>query len=204
MNKSTAIFVMLFLFSTGVSLGMGMSIYKNINESKEELVVSKKDSVQDTVIKEVQKEQDEKYKVQEVVAKDEEKISPYAKITVEKYYKQCGHSTVEIYDVPKEMVNLTKEELQNRYKNWEIKKFTAKDIQIYREIDANCSSHYVLKEKDGYLAVYKAISKNMDELNSITDIEYASLKEEDKLALDAGIKIYGTDELSSIIEDFSS
>lgn len=204
MNKSTAIFVMLFLFSTGVSLGMGMSIYKNINESQEELLVSKKDSVQDTVIKEVQKEQDEKYKVQEVVAKDEEKISPYAKITVEKYYKQCGHSTVEIYDVPKEMVNLTKEELQNRYKNWEIKKFTAKDIQIYREIDANCSSHYVLKEKDGYLAVYKAISKNMDELNSITDIEYASLKEEDKLALDAGIKIYGTDELSSIIEDFSS
>lgn len=204
MNKSTAIFVMLFLFSTGVSLGMGMSIYKNINESQKELVVSKKDSVQDTVIKEVQKEQDEKYKVQEVVAKDEEKISPYAKITVEKYYKQCGHSTLEIYDVPKEMVNLTKEELQNRYKNWEIKKFTAKDIQIYREIDANCSSHYVLKEKDGYLAVYKAISKNMDELNSITDIEYASLKEEDKLALDAGIKIYGTDELSSIIEDFSS
>lgn len=204
MNKSTAIFVMLFLFSTGVSLGMGMSIYKNINESQEKLLVSKKDSVQDTVIKEVQKEQDEKYKVQEVVAKDEEKISPYAKITVEKYYKQCGHSTVEIYDVPKEMVNLTKEELQNRYKNWEIKKFTAKDIQIYREIDANCSSHYVLKEKDGYLAVYKAISKNMDELNSITDIEYASLKEEDKLALDAGIKIYGRDELSSIIEDFSS
>lgn len=204
MNKSTAIFVMLFLFSTGVSLGMGMSIYKNISESQEELIVSKKDSVQDTVIKEVQKEQDEKYKVQEVVAKDEEKISPYAKITVEKYYKQCDHSTVEIYDVPKEMVNLTKEELQNRYKNWEIKKFTAKDIQIYREIDANCSSHYVLKEKDGYLAVYKAISKNMDELNSITDIEYASLKEEDKIALDAGIKIYGTDELSSIIEDFSS
>lgn len=204
MNKSTAIFVMLFLFSTGVSLGMGISIYKNINESQEELLVSKKDSVQDSVIKEVQKDQDEKYKVQEVVAKDEEKISPYAKITIEKYYKQCGHSTVEIYDVPKEMVNLTKEELQNRYKNWEIKKFTEKDIQIYREIDANCSSHYVLKEKDGYLAVYKAISKNMDELSSITDIEYASLKDEDKIALDAGIKIYGTDELSTIIEDFSS
>ncbi len=204
MNKSTAIFVMLFLFSTGVSLGMGISIYKNINESQEELLVSKKDSVQDSVIKEVQKDQDEKYKVQEVVAKDEEKISPYAKITIEKYYKQCGHSTVEIYDVPKEMANLTKEELQNRYKNWEIKKFTEKDIQIYREIDANCSSHYVLKEKDGYLAVYKAISKNMDELSSITDIEYASLKDEDKIALDAGIKIYGTDELSTIIEDFSS
>lgn len=204
MNKSTAIFVMLFLFSTGVSLGMGISIYKNINESQEELLVSKKDSVQDSVIKEVQKDQDEKYKVQEVVAKDEEKISPSAKITIEKYYKQCGHSTVEIYDVPKEMVNLTKEELQNRYKNWEIKKFTEKDIQIYREIDANCSSHYVLKEKDGYLAVYKAISKNMDELSSITDIEYASLKDEDKIALDAGIKIYGTDELSTIIEDFSS
>lgn len=204
MNKSTAIFIMLFLFSTGVSLGMGISIYQNMVEDNEKLIVSKKDSVQDVVLKEVQKDQDKDYEVKEVSTKDEEKISPYAKITIEKYYKQCKHSTVEIYDVPKEMVNLTKDELQNRYKNWEIKKFTTKDIQIYREIDANCSSHFVLKEKDGYLAVYKAISRNMDELSTVTDIEYASLKEEDRLALEEGINIYGTEELSSIIEDFSS
>lgn len=204
MNKSTAIFIMLFLFSTGVSLGMGISIYQNIVEDNEQLIVSKQDSVQDVVLKEVQKDQDKDYEIKEVSTKDEEKISPHAKITIEKYYKQCKHSTVEIYDVPKEMVNLTKEELQNRYKNWEIKKFTSKDIQIYREIDANCSSHFVLKEKDGYLAVYKAISRNMDELSSVTDIEYASLKEEDRLAIEEGINIYGTEELSSIIEDFSS
>ena len=38
----------------------------------------------------------------------------------------------------------------------------------------------------------------------ITEIEYASLKEEDKLAVENGIKIYGKEELSSVIEDFSS
>lgn len=203
MNKSTTLFVMLFLFSTGISLGMGLSIYNNFKE-EEPIVISKKDSIQDIVIKEVQKEQDEKYEIQEATSNSQEKISPYAKVTIEKYYKQCEHSTVEIYDVPKELVNLTREELQNRYENWEIKKFNSKDIHIYREIDANCSSHFVLKEKDGYLVVYKSISENMDELDLVTDIEFASLKEEDKLAIETGINVYGKEELSSIIEDFSS
>ena len=204
MNKSTIIFVMLFLFSTGISVGMGLSIYDDIVKENEQQIVTKRDSIQDIVMKEVQEEQEQKYEVKEVVSTTQEKISPYAKMTIEKYYKQCEHSTVEIYDVPKELVNLTKEELQERYENWEIKKFTANDIQLFREINANCSSHFVLKEKDGYIAVYKAISNNIDELNIITEIECASLKEEDKLAIESGIKVYGKEELSSIIEDFSS
>lgn len=204
MNKSTIVFIMLFLFSTGISVGMGLSIYDNVIKENEEEIAVKRDSIQDIVIKEVQKEQDEKYEIQEVISKNQEKISPYAKMTIEKYYKQCEHSTVEIYDIPKELVNLTKEELQKRYENWEIKKFASNDIQLYRQINANCSSHFVLKEKDGYIAVYKVVSDNLDELNMITEIEYASLKEEDKLAVENGIKIYGKEELSSIIEDFSS
>ena len=204
MNKSTIVFIMLFLFSAGISAGMGLSIYDSAAKKSEQEITAKRDLIQDIVIKEVQQEQDEKYEVQEVVSKNQEKISPYAKMTIEKYYKQCEHSTVEIYDVPKELVNLTEEELQKRYENWEIKKFTANDIQLYRQINANCSSHFVLKEKDGYIAVYKAVSNNIDELNMITEIECASLKEEDKLAVESGIKIYGKEELSSIIEDFSS
>lgn len=203
MNKSTALFLMLFLFSTGISVGMGFSIYNTLKE-EEPLVISQRDSIQDIVMKEVQKNQDEEYDATEATSYNEEKISPYAKITIEKYYKQCKHTTVEIYDVPKELVNLTKEELKNRYKSWEVKKFEAKDVHIFREIDANCSSHFVLKEKDGYLVVYKAISNNMNELDEVTDIEFASLKEEDKLAIETGIKVYGKEELSSIIEDFSS
>lgn len=203
MNKSTSLFLMLFLFSTGISIGMGMSIYKNITAQKSENIV-KRDSIQDVVIKEVQKNQDEKYEAKEVISENEEKISPYAKITIEKYHKQCKHSTLQIYDVPKELVNLTKEELQKRYESWEIKKFTSKDIHIYREINANCSSHFVLKEKDGYLAVYKIVSDKINELNMITDIEFASMKEEDQNAIAAGINVYGKEELTSIIEDFSS
>ena len=204
MNKSTVVFIMLFLFTTGISVGMGLSIYDNIAKDNGQELAIKRDSIQDIVIKEIQEEQDKKYEVQEVISTNQEKISPYAKMTIEKYYKQCEHSTIEIYDVPKELVNLTEEELQERYENWEIKKFTANDIQLFRQINANCSSHFVLKEKDGYIAVYKAVSNNIDELNMITEIECASLKEEDKLAIETGIKVYGKEELSSIIEDFSS
>lgn len=204
MSKSTVIFIMLFLFSTGISVGMGVSIYRNISIEGEKEIAVKRDSVQDVVMQEIQKKQDEKYAVQETFSKSEEKISPYAKMTVEKYYKQCKHTTVEIYDVPKELVNLTEAELKRRYLNWEIREFEANNIKLYREIDANCSSHFVLKEKDGYLAVYKAVSDSISEFNSITDIEYTSLKEEDRVAIEAGMNIYGKEELISIIEDFSS
>ena len=202
MNKSAVIFFMLFLFSTGISIGIVISMYENADNMPK--LAEQRDSIQDIVIQEIQKNQDEKYEVKEVANTEPEKISPYAKITIEKYYKQCKHSTVEIYDVPKELVNLTKEELQNRYENWEVKKFTTRDVHIFREINANCSSHFVLKEKDGYLAIYKAISEKMTELDEITNIEFASLKEEDKLAIEAGINVYGKEELSVLIEDFES
>lgn len=200
MSKTTALFIMLFMFATGISIGMGVAIFKTATQN--ENISKSQDSIQDIVMKTVQANQDEKYEVEEVMSKNEEKISPYAKMTVEKFYTECGHTTVDIYNVPVELVNLTEEELKMRYENWEIKKFTSNDIHIYREINANCSMHFVLKEKDGYVAVYKAISNDITEFQKLTDIAIASLTESDYDAINAGVEIYGSDELEKVVQKY--
>lgn len=202
MSKILVILFSIIVFIGGLALGIYFSEQNLVPTTPDSETLTKQ--IQDIVISQVQAEQNEKYNIEEVNAEEKIKISPYAKLVVEKYFKKCKHTTVDIIDVPKELVNLTEEELKQKYNKWEIKSFDNKEISIYREIDANCSSHYVIKNDDGYLAIYSQLTDDIMELKEKTEIEVASLRDEDKKALEAGIKIYGNTELSSFIEDFNS
>ncbi len=202
MSRILLILFSVVIFIGGLALGIYFSEQNLAQITPDSEILTKQ--IQDIVISQVQAEQNAKYNIEEVNAEEKAKISPYAKLVVEKYFKKCKHTTVDIIDVPKELVNLTEGELKQKYNKWEIKSFDNKEISIYREIDANCSSHYVIKDDDGYLAIYSQLTDDIIELKEKTEIEVASLREEDKKALEAGVKIYGNAELSSFIEDFNS
>ncbi len=205
MSKIVSGFLVIVTFIAGISIGM----YYGVNSQDKEVIQEKKpiDSMQDVVIKNVQskiEEDNEKnIKIEETVQK-EERVSPYAKMTIEKKFSKCGHTTAKVLDVPKELVNLSKEEIEERYSGWDLKDFSTESFTLYRVIEANCDDHYVLKNDDGYIAVYSDLTDDIKNLIEKTDIEVGSLRMEDKEELEAGIKIYGKTELSSLIEDFSS
>lgn len=195
------------LFSVGIILGAELN---SISSEKELAEKAKKlDSLQDIVIKNVQSEQKQQVedKVEEnimPVISQPQKVSPYATLTIEKFFKNCGHTTLDTIDIPKELVNMTEEELQTKYEKWDIKKFEERDIHLYREIEANCSSHFVIKENNGKVAVFSQLtSKNMQFIED-TNIDFESLRDEDKTLIREGVEIYGQEELSSFIEDFNS
>lgn len=200
MSKILKVFLTVTIFSLGVSIGM----YYGINNKEETKVEEKKiiDSVQDIVIKNVQSEK-KKNDVEEVVAQ-EVRVSPYAKMVIEKKFSKCGHTTVNILDVPKELVNLTESEIREKYSGWELTSFSEKEFTLYRIIEANCDDHYVLKDEDGYIAVYAEFTDEIKNLVEKTEIDVNSLREEDRLDLAEGIRIYGKEELTSLIEDFGS
>lgn len=200
MSKIIKTFLTISVFVVGVSIGM----YYGAISGDEAPVEEKKpiDSVQDVVIKNVQSEKKEE-KLEEVVAQ-EERVSPYAKMAIEKKFSKCGHTTVNILDVPKELVNLTENEIKERYSGWELTSFSEKEFTLYRIIDANCDDHYVLKDEDGYIAVYAELTDNIRNLVEKTEIEVNSLREEDRNDLSKGIRIYGREELTSLMEDFGS
>lgn len=200
MSKILRAFFTIVVFLIGISLGM----YYNDTKTDKQVVENKKviDSIQDVVIKNVQAE-NKKNETIEIIAK-EEKVSPYAKMIIEKKFLKCGHTTVKTVDVPKELVNLTQKEIEEKYTGWEVKDFSKDEFTLYRTIEANCDDHFVLKENDGYITVYNELTDEISNLIEKTDIQVESLREEDKSELQEGIKIYGKSELSSLIEDFSS
>ena len=200
MSKILNAFFTIIVFVVGLSLGM----YYSNNQKDEKVVENKKviDSIQDVVIKNVQAENKEKETIETI--SNEEKVSPYAKMIVEKKFAKCGHTTVKTLDVPKEIVNLTKKEIEEKYTGWEVKDFSKEQFTLYRVIEANCDDHFVLKENDGYITVYNELTDEISNLIEKTDIQVESLREEDQNDLQDGIKIYGKSELSSLIEDFSS
>ena len=212
--KNLIIFcISIVLFSIGIIVGAELN---SIGYEKQLAIENKKiDSIQDVVIKNVQKEHnnnindnyintDENENNAQIVSANIKKISPYCKLTIKKYFKNCGHTTIETIDIPKELVNMTESELQQKYEKWSIKKFEEKEIYLYREIEAKCSSHFVVKEDDGKVAVFAQITNDKMQYKKMTNIDFEALRDEDKKLIKAGVELYGEEELSSFIEDFES
>ena len=197
---------MLKSFMVGVIFMMGLSIgvYYGMSTQKEEKVEEKKpmDSVQDIVIKNVQSENNTLIPEEIEVVSNIERISPYAKMIIEKKYTKCGHTTVNILDVPKELINLSEEELKEKYSGWEVREFTPTEFTLYRLIDANCEDHFVIKENEGYVAVYNEVTEDVENLIKKTDILVEDLREEDKNDLEEGIKVFGQDRLDIVISNW--
>ena len=100
------------------------------------------------------------------------------------------------------MVNKTKEELEKIYKNWNIVTFRSDEVLFYKELEEICDEHYMLKELDGYIAIYILDEQNNPTLKEMTAIVTAYLPEEDVERLKEGIKVTGKEGLNQALEDY--
>lgn len=132
----------------------------------------------------------------------EEKISPNATLILKKKYRDCGHTIKEYKEIPEDLVNLTKEQLEGKHNDWNIEKFTSLEIILIREEEGICDEHFILKEKEGFIAIYKIEANNKEILEELTGISIEYLTESDKIELRKGIRVYGKEELNSILEDY--
>lgn len=133
---------------------------------------------------------------------NEEKITPKTKLEIKKQYTQCGHIASENVELPTELINLTKEELANKYKNFTIETFSSQKVMLYKQEEGICNEHYVLREKDGFIAIYNTLNLGEENLRKITEISTEYLAESDLINLKNGIAIYGEKNLNAVLEDF--
>lgn len=133
---------------------------------------------------------------------EEEKISPNATLILKKHYKECDHTIKEYAEIPEEFVNLTKSEIEKEYPEWEVEKFTPLDIILIKEEEGFCNEHFILKEEQGVITVYKIDKQGEESLYDTTGISVEYLTESDKLELKNGIKVYGKEELNSMLENY--
>ncbi len=137
-----------------------------------------------------------------VVSSAEEKVSANAELILKKYYTKCDHTINEYVELPQELVNLTKEQVQEKYKDWQVIGFEKGKVTLYKEFDDVCGEHFKLKIENGKVVVYTVNNDGTETLYEKTNISSEYLTETDLLNMQDGLEIYGKEELNQVIEDF--
>lgn len=131
-----------------------------------------------------------------------EKVSPNARIIMRTYYEKCGHCEEEEVEIPIEMVNCTQEEIENKYKDLELETFSSDKLEFLKKENGICNNHYILKEKNNEINIYKLNSNEEEIFYDKTSISKEYLSDIDLEKIKKGIVVYGKEELNSILEDY--
>ena len=186
--------IIVVLLALGGSIGI--YIYNLKNTSNKNSVKAKElaDELKKTLVEEEQN----------TVSTSSKNIKIYHNSIVVKntLYKICNHEIRQTEAIPVELVNKEEKDIQQYYKDWEIKKYSPTEVVLYREKDEYCDKHYVLRENNGVIAIYKIDDNNKETLRENTQIQTKYLPEIDLIKLKSGIYAIGEEELNSILEDF--
>ncbi len=201
MKKSIIISAIIVLFLLGIVIGA--ILIKNSAEAKEEkleIAEQNDEEIYDECTEEYESMNQENTLIEET-SSESEKISPNCSIVFRRYYNECGHTIEQYSSVPAELVNKTEMDLLQQYEGWTVEEFSRNQIVLYREFDSECGEHYVLREKDGKVAVYLRVGDS-EEFVEDTDIATEFLTETDRIELQNGIEANGRVELNQLIEDY--
>lgn len=132
----------------------------------------------------------------------EEKTSPNCSLTTKTYYQKCGHTKSEYANLPQDLVNLAKSEIQEKYQEYEIESFSSNEVILYQEKEGECGEHYMVKDKEGMVIVYQILEDGSQKELETTGITTEYLTENDKINIRNGIQVNGKQELNQLIEDF--
>ena len=196
MNKKFVLILCLILFVISMFIGyMALNKESKQEETKTETLVSEK----------IEDECTEEYKnLQNVtpVSLTEEKVSANAILILKKYFKGCEHTINEYVELPQELVNMTKQEVQNEYQDWEVIGFETGKVTLYKEFEGECGEHFKLHLEDGKIVIYLLNNDGTETLYEKTNISSEYLTETDLINIQDGLEVYGKEELNKIIEDF--
>lgn len=130
------------------------------------------------------------------------KILPSTNLGFKKKYTDCNHISFEFVDLPSELINKNKEEVEEVYGDWEVEEFFENKVVLYKEVSGICDEHFYITLGEEFVEIYKFTDENNKVLYDTTQIGKEYLTEQDILKLENGINLYGEDKLNSVIEDF--
>lgn len=195
----------IIIISILIAICAGSITYLIVRQNKKsenipETNIYMSEKIEDECTEEYKEEQEQQNTT--AVSSTEEKVAANAILVLKKYYKKCDHTINEYVELPQELVNLTKEQVQEKYADWEVIGFEKGKITLYKEFDDVCGEHFKLKVEDEKIVVYKENNDGSETLYEKTNISSEYLTEADLLNMQDGLEIYGKEELNQVIEDF--
>lgn len=198
------IIVAVIVIGIVLAITLGIYTYRNGGISNTNIVNTQKLAEVENQFGENEEENREEESLNEVVETSSisTRISPNAIIIEKKYYKKCDHLIRTVVDIPNNLVNQTEEEVKKQYSDWKLEGYSSNEIVVYKEFEGICNEHYIVKEKNGILAVYVENSDGIQEWEEDTEIEVQYLPEEDIEEFKVGVKVVGRINLSSFLENY--
>lgn len=184
-----------------VGISTAIMIKNNKNTSKQNIIISEEPLTDECT---------EEYKIAQnnqesrEVNSSDEKISLNSVLILKKYYKECGHTINEYVEMLPELINMTEDEVAGKFQDWELIGFSNGEVTLFKEIDGSCGEHFILKEEDGNIVIYKILPDGTKQIYEKTEISTEFLPETDLIQIrsEEGIKVYGKEELNKVLEDF--
>lgn len=188
MKKWVVAFLLIIVFALSVVSGFLVKSFINFSKKEEHgnTAVLAEDKVNETID----------------TSSADVTVSPNAEIVLTQKFDKCGHTVTSKEIVPREIINLNKEKVQEYYKDWNLEEFSASEIKLSRNNPGLCSEHYILRESDGYISIN--VKNDIGEyiFKGLTDISVQYLPQEDLAKLEKGIEVVGRENLNKILEDF--
>ena len=189
--------VLISIFTIALIILTSAVVYQNIKYDK---LAKEEEKVTDECIYENNEIENDIDEIK--VSETETKVSPNAELVIKKYYKECGHTTEEKRNVANDMVNKKKKKKKKLYPDYKVESFFNNKIVLIKEEEGQCDEHYIVRDENSNIMIYKILSDGKEEIYQNTGISTEYLPETDKISLRDGIKVFGRENLNSIIEDF--
>ena len=135
----------------------------------------------------------------------EDKIGVNTDFVVETLYTMCGHTIIEKVEIDKSVINLTYQDIVNMYRGYDVVKFDSSNVLLKNTVNEYCKEHFLIKEEDNKIGLYSILADNNLEHIRWLDISIDMLRQNDRYMFkNAGVTIYGKENLYKFLEDFDS
>lgn len=202
--KKIIVIIILIIIVGGISGLVGYMAYNPLNN-----ISNINNNISDQIELQMQiAEQDNNIYNQEnhqtVAIIENNKIIPSTKM-IYKYYYTEDNITQIVEDVPAYfLINLTKKDLEENFSEWQIEEFSSEEVVLKKIIEGQSTQHYIIKDYDGYLAIYYNTPLLENILKDITDIPIDSLSKDEQDNIINGLEIDGEENLRILIENYHS
>jgi len=123
----------------------------------------------------------------------------------ERMYKLCGHNSITYRSAMAEEVGLSREQIESVHSSWAIKEFSPSIVWLYGEVDGYCPNHYIIKEKDGCIAIYRPLENGQGVyLVYQTNIDTAFLSADVQERMKEGWVVDSLEQVEQLMESWDS
>ena len=189
MKKIVFLGILIFVFSIGIGFCFGKIMVennqKNYFQSDSNKIISDDQIIAETVY-------------------TEQKVKPNMEFGIKEYFDECGHFKFKYSELPKELINMTRQEVEDHYNgNYEVEQLDDKSLILSREINGMCDNHYAITfDEKNFVVIYKINTDTSYSLYKTTEINKEFLPGDDVQKLEEGIIVYGLAKVNSILEDY--